>query len=124
MGLDDSKNSLRLGESASEDQEDVLTAAGKDLAALLMLKKCYEEMVAIARPFSDQQGKIKAPANRLPFERISSPVQTAVNKLDGAFIESMAMMEFIKVFEDGLTGVKEKIARLQTAGEGMGRDLR
>lgn len=121
MGLDDGANRR---ERASEDQEDMLVAAGKDLTALLMLKKCYEEMMVIAEPFSEASGKIKIPGSGLPFEKISEAVKMAVNRMDGAFIETMAMTEFMQVFRDGLEGVVKKIEKLQAAGGGLGRDLR
>lgn len=121
MGLEDGLNSH---ETAMENQEDMLVAAGKDLTGLLMLKKCYVEMIAIARPYADRSGKIQAPANRLPFERISKSVADAVNNMDGAFIETMAMTEFLGIFEEGLAGVIKKIEKAQKEGGGLGRDLR
>jgi len=121
MGLDDGLNHRDI---IKENNDDMIVAAGRDITALLMLKKCYDELIVIAKPYTDAEGRIFAPSGLLPVDKISNDAKVAVNKMDGAFLETVAMTEFMVSLKEGLNAVVEKIAKMQAGGESLGRELR
>ncbi len=108
--------SLEIGKSkelANEDMDTMITGAGSNLELLLTLQKFYQQMIEIAKPFI-QNGRISAPEGRIPIEKLSPQIVETINKMDGAFIETMQYSEWLETFYDGLKAVNKKIAQLES----------
>lgn len=97
-------------ESIKEDIDDIIVQIGNDTTTLKLLLQFFKEMFEIAKPFTDEKTKnIHAPNGQLPIHKLTPTLKKEIDKIDGAFVETMSYSEWIQVFIDGYKRVKLKI---------------
>ena len=110
-----------LANSVAENLDDMTTQARNDPSKLLALMQLFKDMYRISKPFIDPKTKkIQAPNDRIPTESLDPFLVKAINKLDGAFIETLSYNEFPEVFVDSYNAVKKKLDNLTQHGGGFG----
>ncbi|MBT3349387.1 hypothetical protein HN954_00515 [bacterium] len=99
-------------DSISEDLDDLIVGAlALDKKYLKVLMLFFKEMFEIAKPFTNLESKkITAPGGKLPVDGIDPRMIQMINKIDGAFIETIRMTEWIIAFSEGYNRCKKKLA--------------
>jgi len=102
-------------ESIKEDIDDMLIQIGKDTTTLKYLLQFFKEMFEIAKPYTDEKTKkIHAPNGQLPIHKLTPALKDRIDKVDGAFVETMSYTEWIQTFIDGYKRVKLKLEQSST----------
>lgn len=101
-------------DSVSEDVEDIINGAAvldqKYLKALMLF---FKEMFEIAKPFTDPESKkIIVPGGKISIDSIDVRIVKMINKIDGAFVETIRMAEWITVFSEGYKRCKRKLEQI------------
>lgn len=94
-------------ESIGEDIDDIIVQIGNDTTTLKLLLQFFKEMFEIAKPFTNEKTKrIHAPNGQLPIRKLTPALKGRIDKIDGAFVETMSYSEWIQVFINGYKKVK------------------
>lgn len=97
-------------ESIKEDIDDIMVQIGNNTTTLKLLLQFFKEMFEIAKPFTNEKTKkIHAPNGQLPIHKLTPSLRNGIDKIDGAFVETMSYTEWIQVFIDGYKRVKLKL---------------
>ncbi|MFC1615568.1 hypothetical protein ACFL21_00360 [Patescibacteria group bacterium] len=107
-------------ESVKEDLDDMIVEAGQDTAKLEALLVLFKEMIRLAHPYTNQEtGKIQAPENRLPIEKLSNEIKHKIDLIDGAFIETISYTEWIQIFYESAKRIKDKLDKIKNIKSGL-----
>lgn len=111
MGKDPEKSGSTEG--MKEDIDDMLVGAGKNPQQLRILLQFLEEMIRIAVPCTNKvTGEIRAPKGQLPLSQLSTDIRGAIDRIDGAFAETMSYTAWIQVFQEGYRRVKRTLEQM------------
>ena len=109
-----------LANSVAENLDDLTTQARNDPSKLLALMQLFKDIYGLAKPYIDPKTKkIMAPRGLIPTEGLDSQLVDTINKMDGAFIETLRMTEYPQVLVDSYNAVKKKYEQFQSQ-EGFG----
>jgi len=111
-------------ESAKEDIDDMLVGAGHNPQRLQVLLRFFEEMMSIAKPFTNiETGEIRAPKGKLPISSLTPTIKQGVDRIDAAFVDTMSYAAWIQVFKEGYQRVKKKLEQIG-GSEALGEQLK
>ena len=97
-------------ESIKEDIDDIMVQIGNNTTTLKLLLQFFKEMIEISKPYTDEKTKrIHAPNGKLPIHKLTPALKDQIDRIDGAFVETMSYTEWIQVFIDGYKRVKLKL---------------
>jgi len=108
---------MGLNEAASENVDDIMTAAGNSSDKLELLLKFFSDIFDLAKPYSNlKTGEISCPNKRIPIEKLDSLMLKQLKQLDEPFLETVAHTQWLQIFSEAHKKIKKKLTKVQSGG--------